>query len=295
MSDLDRFRIGGTRAASILGVGFQTPFQVWSEMTNKVEREDISGLERIEAGQFMEDAAARWFEHRTKVQVRPSPGLIVDERYPWLSGSPDRLLVLPDGTPGVLECKNTHGMAKRDWHTSEDADAPLIVPAGYQVQLQTYLRITGFEVGYFAAIVGGNHLETPRMKRNDEFIAAMLEELERFLREHVVKDIPPPVTGRDLDCIRRLFPRDTGETRTANHNAPESLALKELIRVKAEIKALQKGADEAQAILCASMKEATELVTPYGVATWRRQEAHHAAREARIVESRVLRTKELKA
>jgi len=55
------FRIGGTRAASILGVGFQSPFEVWAEMTQKVEREDISNLEHIESGIFLEDAAARWF------------------------------------------------------------------------------------------------------------------------------------------------------------------------------------------------------------------------------------------
>lgn len=288
-------RIGGTRAASILGVGFQTPLEVWAEMTGKVEREDISNLEHIEAGQFMEDAAAKWFEHRTGIKViAQNPMQYTDRQYPWLAGSPDRLLFFgPDSTSyGILECKNTHGMAKRDWHTSDNPDAPVKVPLGYQVQLQTYLRITGFEIGYFAAIVGGNHLETPRMDRDEDFIAAMLEELERFIREHVQADIPPPVTGRDLGVLKRLFPKDTGETRTANMHAPESLALKELIKVKAEIKALEKARDEAQAILCASMKDATELVTPYGKATWKWQTAHHAAREARVIESRVLRTKE---
>ena len=285
-------RIGGTMAANILGVGFKTPLEAWALLTQKMQPDNLDDVERVEAGLFMEDAAARWFQHRTGILVEPAPGLVVDARYPWLAGSPDRLICFDDGKRGVLECKNTHSFAKNDWRTSDDPTAPVVVPEGYQVQLQTYLRITGLEVGYFAAIVGGNHLETPRMDRNDEFIAAMLEELERFLAEHVVKDIPPPVTGRDLGCLKRLFPKDTGETRTANLHAPESLALKELIKVKAEIKALEKARDEAQAILCASLGDATELVTPYGKATWKWQKAEHAAREARTIESRVLRTKE---
>jgi len=289
VSDL---RIGGTRASSILGVGFQTPLEVWAEMTERTQREDISALERIEAGVFMEDGAARWFSHRTGLAVEPSPGIVVDKIHPWLSGSPDRLIVLPDGTRGVLEAKNCHSMAKCDWRTEDGAT---LVPPGYRVQLQTYLRITGLEVGYFAAVIGGNHLETPRMDKDEAFIEAMLEELEYFMRQHIAKDIPPDVTYRDLGILKRLFPKDIGRSiLIADSHARESQALSELIRVKSEISALSKSRDEAQAIIFAAMEDATEIVTPLGTATWKWQKAHHQAKEAKVVESRVLRTKETK-
>lgn len=283
-------RIGGSRASSILGVGFQTPFQVWAEMTGRVQREDIGGLEHIEAGIFLEDAAARWFAHRTGLKVLDSPGLIVDQQFPWLAGTPDRAIILADGTPGILEVKNTGAHARALWSDGEDGDVPL----GYRVQVQTYLRITGYEVGYYAAIVGGQKLRTPRMERDSEFIAAMLAELERFLVEHVQADIPPAVSGDDLGVLKRMWPKDTGRSISASHGEPATQALAKLVRCKCEIAALEKGKNEAEAIVKAVMQDATELVTPAGIVTWKAQVSEFKAQPARTVEMRVLRTREQK-
>jgi len=283
------FRIGGTRAASILGVGFQSPFEVWAEMTQKVEREDISNLEHIESGIFLEDAAARWFEKRTGLRVGPSPGLVQDRELPWLAGTPDRLVLdNAGGTAGVLECKSTGGHARALWSDGEDGAVPL----GYQVQVQTYMRLVGVEVGYCAAIVAGQKLRTPSMRRDDSFIAAMLEELQRFLSEHVLADIPPATSGADLAVLKRLWPRESGRRIVASHGAPETVALADLIACKREIKALEARKEAAEAIVKAAMQDAVELITPSARATWKFQVAKHEARPATTVESRVLRTKE---
>lgn len=280
-------------AANILGVGFKTPYEAWCELTGRIEREDLSGVELIEAGTFMEPAAAAWFAKRTGLKVLDAPGLVVDQQFPWLAGQPDRLIILEDGRPGVLECKNTHAFARSDWG-SDGAGEGIIAPIGYQVQLQTYLRITGYEVGYFAAIVGGNHLETPRMNRDDDFIGRMVAELERFLIEHVQNDIPPPVVARDLDVLKRLWPTNTGRVVTANAGEPAAQALEQMIDLKRKIKALEAAKDAAEAAIKAAMQDAIELVTPGARATWKTQVVNYQARPASTSEIRVLRTKETK-
>lgn len=285
-------RIGGTMAANILGVGFKTPFEAWCELTGKVEREDISDVERVEAGTFMEPAAAAWFAKRTGLKVLDAPGLVVDQQFPWLAGQPDRVIIAEGGKPGVLECKNTHGFSLKDWKTNEDGTLAA-APLGYQVQLQAYLRITGYEIGYFAAIVGGNHLETPRVNRDDAFIAAMLEELERFLAEHVQKDIPPPVSERDLGILKRLWPKDTGRVLEVPDDAPVASALRCVASLKRKIAALEKECDAAEATVKAAMQDATEIVCPSARATWKEQTSQYAAREAKTITSRVFRAKEL--
>lgn len=282
----EQLRIGGTRAASILGVGFQTPLQVWSEMTGKVEREDISEREHIEAGVFLEDAAARWFAHRTGLKVAPSPGLVIDTEFPWLAGTPDRLILADDASPvGVLECKSTGGHARALWSDGEDGAIPL----GYQVQLQTYLRVTGLEVGYCAAIVAGQRLRTPQMRRDDAFIRAMLAELERFLEEHVKRDIPPPATAKDLGVLKSLWPKDSGEVVTFEADSPEDGAMIELISASNERRLAEAREEGAKATLQAAMKDATEIVTPSGRATWKAQRSEFKPQPARTVETRVFR------
>lgn len=287
MSSTD-LRIGGTRASSILGVGFQTPYEVWAEMTGKVEKPDIGHLEHIEAGNFLEDGAAKWFAHRTGLKVLDCPGLLVDHDFPWLSGTPDRAIINLDGTPGLLSCKNTGNHARAQWSDGDDGEIPL----GYQVQESVYLRITGYEIVHYAAIIGGQKLRTPQMRRNDAFIAAMLEELQRFMHEHVQKDIPPPVSGDDLDALKRMFPKESGRIVTAGANSPATVALNRLIELKRQIKALSAERDSAEAIVKAAMQDAVELVTPDARCTWKYQRAEHKARPAQVVESRVLRTKE---
>jgi|GEM_PF-6706919 len=286
----EQLRIGGTMAANIVGHGFKSPYEAWAILTGKVQPENLDDIERVEAGTFMEPAAAAWFRKRTGIAVVDSPGLMVDKEFPWLAGSPDRLLLLPSGKPGVLECKNTHGFAAKDWKQA-DSEA-ITAPLGYQVQLQTYLRITGFEVGYFAAIVGGNHLETPRMDRDDVFLAWLMEQLLNFIEHHVKADVPPPTSADDLDVLKRMWPKDCGRTITAGPKDNASIALLELIDFKRQIKALELHKDACEAVIKAAMQDATTLVTPNARATWKSQVAQHKARPARTVESRVLRTGE---
>jgi hypothetical protein len=70
---------------------------------------------------------------------------------------------------------------------------------------------------WMAALIGGSRWTTHRIPFNAAGVAAYLELASRFWNEHVLPGLPPAaeLNERGAAALDRLYPRDTGEERSA--------------------------------------------------------------------------------
>lgn len=189
--------IGGSDAAVIVGANpWKSPYTLWAEKTGKIEPEDLSDNEYVEAGNRLEQTVAEWFCDKTGKKVRRC-GTLADEDEPYLMANVDRLVI---GENAGLECKTASGFKGKEWEGDE-------VPAAYILQCQWYMMITGADKWYIACLIGGNHFVWKEIPRNEADIEALREAAIHFWIKHVEGDVPPPVDGTEStsDTLGRQY------------------------------------------------------------------------------------------
>ena len=179
--------IGGSDAAVIVGKNpWKSPYTLWAEKTGKIELEDLSNNEFVEAGNRLEQTVAEWFCDKTGKKVRRC-GTLADEEVPYLMANVDRLII---GENAGLECKTANAFKGKDWEGDE-------VPAAYILQCQWYMMITGAEKWYIACLIGGNHFVWKEVPRNDDDIKALREAAISFWVNNVEANMPPDTDGTE--------------------------------------------------------------------------------------------------
>ena len=279
---------GGPDVASILGVGYETPLQVWAKHTGKVEREDLSQVPWIQDGHDFEPVIVARFARVTGRQVLPCPGLVRSPKVSYIAATTDRLQT-QEGTEliGVLETKSL-GFQKAQEFREGAVDR-------FEVQVQVEMHVLGLDWGSVAGL--------PLMRKRDDpcvlyrdvvldpvFEQYMLDRVGTFHERHVLADTPPPAMQDDHDTLRRIYPREVvGEVKDLPGN------LDALWLSRAEIKRELSANEEAIAAIDAEIKQFM------GTAQWARGSGYalrwamerYGAREAG--ESRKLRQmKEIK-
>lgn len=182
--------VGGSDAPVIMGL---SPYKGW--LTLYIEKTDrgLDPREPNEAaywGQTLEEVVAREFEKRSGLRVtEPTSKLIQHPIFPWMLGTPDRYVTDQAGrTIGILECKTTAARRDTEW---EDGPAPYAY-----CQLQHYLAVTGFQVGWIAVLIGGQlykHFEVPR---DQDYIDELIAKETEFW-SHVEADTAPPADAKE--------------------------------------------------------------------------------------------------
>lgn len=230
-----RKHIAASDAASILGVGFSTPFQVWLEKTGQSVGKDLGANERVYWGNRHEPVIIQELALRTGRKLLPPDAwrsamqcdvhlldhagqrkaLCVSKPFPLFSATPDfavaawtRLEGLDEQTefagPGCGEAKTAGAEQRSTW----DAGVPL----KYQVQTQMQMLVTGLQWTCVPVLIGGNDFRIYDVARNEEFCQSVTQRLLDWHREHVVLGVPPAVTEDDDDAIRSIFNKSNGKT-----------------------------------------------------------------------------------
>jgi putative phage-type endonuclease len=200
---LRRGGVGGSDAAAILGVSpYATAADVWlDKMGLAAEREPS---ERMIRGVLIESAAAKRFCQLAHLRVRNPRELLLSERYGYpMVANLDRV-VFERGEPGVLELKDIGDFGARHWEEG--------VPAYYLAQVDHYLAVTGYRFAHVAGWVGGAFL-WPRLERNEERIAALIEAERTFWREHIETGCPPEPDDSEgyANLLHALYPTSEGD------------------------------------------------------------------------------------
>ncbi|ADU50146.1 phage-type endonuclease [Thermaerobacter marianensis DSM 12885] len=188
--------IGGSDAPAVAGLDpLRSPLALWMEKTGQMEPEEPG--ESALWGTLLEPVIVEEWERRTGKKARRRNAILQHPEQPFMLANLDREVV---GERALLEIKTTAA-----WHGHEIGEDRL--PDRYVVQAQHYLAVTGYERCYFAVLVGGQHLVTTYVDRDEELISYLVE-MERDFWRCVETCTPPAPGGSDLDraILQRLYP-----------------------------------------------------------------------------------------
>ena len=167
---------------------YQTEFELYHQKKDKVVI-NIDDNERMAWGRRLEDSIALEFAERNKLKVEPFDVYLrnPDTRM----GSSFDYKIVSEKEPAILEIKNVDGMAyRKNWiEHSEDNIEP---PEHIALQLQHQLEITGYNVGYIVALVGGNNMKVVRSERDPKIGKLLTDKVQNFwekIKLGVVPDI----------------------------------------------------------------------------------------------------------
>ncbi|WP_413808188.1 YqaJ viral recombinase family protein [Streptomyces sp. OE57] len=197
-----RLGIGGSDVAAIVGLDkYRGPRHVYEE---KHGREITRDNEAMEIGREIEDFIARLFSKRSGVPIATPPGTLAHVDHAWAMVNIDRYALWDPETgavAGPVECKNRSEYQLEEW---ESEDGPPDAPA---LQCHWGMAVGGFDIGYVAALVGGNKLRWHQVNRDEEMIGHLLDYCGRWYQRHIVEGFPPPVDGLEAtkDLLGRLY------------------------------------------------------------------------------------------
>lgn len=141
--------IGGSDAASILGIGYTSAYVLW------MQKKGFFGEDKVDKkmeeifwwGHQHEPAiAARWLRDNPEY-VAHEGGSWRKADAPWMLANPDRILVNGDGELEILEIKSSE--QGTGWENDR-------CPAKYVVQLRHYMWVFGISVGHLCVKIGNS-------------------------------------------------------------------------------------------------------------------------------------------
>lgn len=176
--------ICGTDAGAITGFNpYVSAFSVYSDKTS----DEISEFdnEAMRQGRDMEDYVARRFMEETGKQVRRANAIYKNEKHPIMLADFDRLIV---GEKAGLECKTVSPYSADKWSDGK-------IPMHYQMQVQHYLAVSGYECWYIAALIFGRDFIIRKIERDEELINNLTVIEENWWEKHIVENTIPEPDG----------------------------------------------------------------------------------------------------
>lgn len=262
--------IGGSDIPTLLGMDkYISPLELYyakrGELPDLPRSAELE--EAAEWGHELEDVVARRWARRCGASVVRGPGTLQHPEAPWMLGNVDRLFVAPQQDrdvveTGVLEVKTRSEYQLRAWQ-DDVPDAPAL-------QAHWYLAVTGFDVAYVAALIGGNKLRWHRIERDEDLLGDLIEAAAEFW-QRVETGNPPPVDGTPatknlLNHLYQVDPDKSVELERAD--VAPLLAVRD--EALADLASAEQRIDDAENQMRALIGDA-ELATVDGltVATWK--------------------------
>lgn len=188
--------ITGTDAGAIAGMNpYVSAFQVYHDKLTD-ETEDIDN-ESMRQGRDLEEYVAQRFTEETGFKVRRANAIFQNEEYPFMLADFDRLVV---GQKIGLECKTVSPYSEEKWKDGA-------IPLHYQMQVQHYLAVSGFDCWYVAALIFGREFIIRKIERDEELIKYLIQVEKKFwygnIMAHVLPD--PDGTKECSEQIARLY------------------------------------------------------------------------------------------
>lgn len=184
--------ITGTDAGAITGMNpYVSAFQIYQDKTTE-EITDFDN-ESMRQGRDLEDYVAQRFMEETGLKVRKANAIYQNEEHPVMLADFDRFII---GQKAGLECKTVSPYSSDKW---KDGNIPL----HYQMQVQHYLAVSGYDCWYVAALIFGREFIIRKIERDEELIQYLVAIEERFWNEHVLKSVMPEPDGTD-SCSEQI-------------------------------------------------------------------------------------------
>jgi predicted phage-related endonuclease len=234
------------------------------EKRGEKERADLSGIEAVQMGIYLEGAIGRLWEEQTGISVRDLDIAGQHSTEPWLRAHGD----FWTGDKGLLEVKNfgDHQFKKypdMDNHWTKLPEQDIV---------QCIHEATVFDVDhiYFAVLFGGQRFRWWRIDVTPEMKSDFIQRAAGWWAMHKTGQLPSPETVEQAQSIYR---KDDGTSIMATKVIEEYCeALKD---IKVRIKELENKEEIAQARLMSFMGDKAELVNVAGdiLVTWKTAKA----------------------
>lgn len=261
--------IGSSDAAAAVGLNpYKSQLELWMEKTGRDET-----LPKIDPhdeespaywGNILEPIVATHYTQRSGHRVRRINAVLQhpDPTLSWMLANIDREII---GAPEVqiLECKTAGINGARLWKEG--------VPEYVQLQVMHQLAVTGKLAADVAVLLGGQHLEIHRIKRDDSMIARLIE-LERLFWDYVVGDTPPPADGSASadQALRCLYPQDVGHTLDFTQDVRLSTTFADLKKVRDSIAKQETQEAQLKQALQQAMGDASRALFETGSVSWKK-------------------------
>lgn len=239
--------IGGSDVSIIAGINpFRSVHQLWLEKTGQVEPEETES-EFTHFGTLLEPIVRKEFTERTGIKVRQKHMLLQSEEYPFMFADLDGV-INENGEMCIFEAKTASQYKMETWEEG--------VPAGYILQVQHYMAVTGAKKTYIAALVGGNHFIYHVVERDEEMIGKIIAMEKYFWEYHVLGGVEPVPDGSE--ATTEYFNKKFSDSDGTTIELPEEvLAIcDEYDRISSELKALETAKDAVSNQLKSYLKEA---------------------------------------
>lgn len=116
--------IGGSDSAAARGKGkFKSTLELFWEKTSSFQREP-KNWETLLCGQLLEPYARRMFSFKTGLRVIELPYMYQHPDHPFMLADLDGLVMMPDGSMAILECKVINAFTKKYYGTKENPKLP---------------------------------------------------------------------------------------------------------------------------------------------------------------------------
>jgi predicted phage-related endonuclease len=245
--------IGASDLASILGVGFESPYDVWAKKTHKlISRPEPT--EAMERGNAMEPALMLWARKKYGVLKRDVEIIVPDAGFPFVVHLDGQLK-----TGEVVEAKAPGLFSPMEFGEEGTGE----VPVGVAAQVTGQMRAARVERAIVVA-------DRPAQQKFAAYFVAYDKQLAEdimaaahaFWWNNVQKDIPPENSVASQQIIKRMR-REPGKT--IQVSASIITQWKELHDRAREA---QKQADQLDAALKSAMKDAEAATSSAGSVTY---------------------------
>jgi putative phage-type endonuclease len=257
--------IGGSEVAAILGISpWEGPLQVYARKVGLIE--DVEPSLPMRVGKNLEALILEEYGRHTNQLVVRNLETFSHPKAPWRLATPDGF-VLGNGRTVKWGVEAKAVGSPIGWGPGEEE-----IPSHYLVQVVWYSRIisdvyaTDIPWWDVAVLIGNKEMRYYRIQRNYELEEELIEAVDKFWHDHVLKRMPPePTNPKDREITQKI-PQTTRQIRPATPDEEELVGrLKEVYLTKL---AIEREYDTLVALLQSKIGGAGGLATSYGTITW---------------------------
>jgi predicted phage-related endonuclease len=193
--------IGGSEIPALFGESsYITKYKLWHTKKGNIDEENLDDIERIQAGQFMEEGAIKWANHKFGMALYQPKVYVTHKLVKGMGCTPDAY----DAERGTLaQVKNVDSL-QFALHWEHEGPEITRAPLEILLQCQHEMEVEDKEQNDLIVLVGGNRLFKMLCKRDREIGKLCCDVVDEFWRS-IDENIPPdPEFDRDSTTVKEL-------------------------------------------------------------------------------------------
>lgn len=217
--------LGASDLAAVLGYDpYTTPYDVWALKTGRISPPDENPA--MKAGKRHQPTVLAYYNDTPgrDAALHDVP-VMYSIAGPLLWATPD---AIDDSQGRLVELKTTEIWNKDDW--TDDAPIRHRVQCNIQRYAMGHSGVWMDDTIVLAVLIGLSDYREYEVPYDADWARDCIAYAKEWWFRHVVGDVPPDVTPRDIETFRKLHPEDTGEVMEADEELAEMIEILDLVR-----------------------------------------------------------------